>query len=263
METCLLEAHRRQRHTTRIRTIKLTFCILFIGLVVFGGYKRILLPRMGAVPDALAAGIAPEIAEELLEPPERTTSIPLGQFWHTLQTAGTRDALAHPSEEKVAEQPQEQENNPPEGLPVRIKIPRLSVDARIEEVTLTADGAMDIPKRPQDTAWYALGPRPGEVGSATIAGHVDWKSGARGVFADLHTLQAGDSITVENDEGVRTTFVVRTSQEYDPQEDAAKVFFSYDGSAHLNLVTCAGTWDQEMNMYSKRLVVFADKIDGE
>jgi len=34
--------------------------------------------------------------------------------------------------------------------------------------------------------------------------------------------------------------------------------FSNDGKAHLNLITCAGVWDEVEKSHSSRLVVFAD-----
>jgi len=146
------------------------------------------------------------------------------------------------------------------GAPVRITIPSIAVDAAIERVTLAADGSMDVPKRSLDAAWYALGPRPGETGSATIAGHVDWVNGAAAVFADLHMLRAGDKIMVEDDGGGVISFVVRESRKYDAAADATNVFASNDGKAHVNLITCAGAWDKSTQQYSERLVVFTDKV---
>lgn len=145
------------------------------------------------------------------------------------------------------------------GVPVRIRIPSIALDAAVEGVTLSPDGSMDVPKRPLDTGWFALGPRPGETGSAAIAGHVDWVDGARAVFADLHMVKTGDTITVQDDAGTVTSFVVRGSRKYDYAADALDVFSSNDGKAHLNIITCAGKWDTRSNQYSERLVVFTDK----
>ncbi len=144
--------------------------------------------------------------------------------------------------------------------PSRLLIPAIGVNAPIGAVGLAADGSMDVPKRPADTAWYALGPRPGEVGSAVIAGHVSWMYSAHAVFAKLHTLKPGDIITVQAGDGKSTSFVVRGIREYDAAADATEVFFSTDGKAHLNLVTCSGTWDQSERQYTERLVVFADEV---
>ena len=146
------------------------------------------------------------------------------------------------------------------GLPVHLKIPRIGVNAVIRSVGLTPDGSIGVPKLPRDAAWYMLGPKPGETGSAVIDGHVNWLYGATGVFAHLNALRAGDLITVQDDRGARTSFVVRKSRSYGQNEDASDIFRSNDGKSHLNLITCGGVWDKASRAYSKRLVVFADRV---
>jgi LPXTG-site transpeptidase (sortase) family protein len=147
------------------------------------------------------------------------------------------------------------------GSPVRLKIPSIKVDAVIRSVGLTPNGSMGIPKVPSETAWYMFGPKPGEQGSAVIAGHVNWYSGAKGVFERINALKPGDIITVQNDKGVITSFAVKTIRAIGEKENASSVFRSYDGKSHLNLVTCSGIWNRITKSYSKRLVVFADKIE--
>ncbi|TSC81971.1 MAG: hypothetical protein G01um101420_754 [Parcubacteria group bacterium Gr01-1014_20] len=145
------------------------------------------------------------------------------------------------------------------GLPVRLKIPSINVDAPVEYVGLTPNGAMDAPKESANVAWFNQGPLPGESGSAVIAGHFGWKNGKASVFDDLHKLRKGDKLSVEDGKGAVTTFVVRESRRYDPKADASDVFGSSDGKTHLNLVTCEGVWDKASKTYSQRLVVFTDK----
>lgn len=144
-------------------------------------------------------------------------------------------------------------------LPLRIKIPTINVDAVIYYTGITANGAMDIKQDPNKTAWYNLGPRPGENGSAVIAGHYGWSNGQGSVFNGLHTLNKGDKIATVDVLGIDTNFIVRDIKRYDPDADASDIFTSNDGKSHLNLVTCDGTWDNNKNTYSDRLVVFADK----
>jgi len=148
------------------------------------------------------------------------------------------------------------------GLPVRLKIPGINVDSAVEEVGLTPQGAVGVPKDPANAAWYDLGPRPGDNGSAVITGHVNWYYGATGVFANLHNMKPGDKIAVLDDKGTVISFVVRESRSYDAEADATDVFNSNDGKAHLNLITCEGVWNKYVRQYSKRLVVFADKETG-
>ena len=145
------------------------------------------------------------------------------------------------------------------GLPVRLTIPNINVDASVESLGLASDGSMAAPKGPADVGWYNLGPRPGEVGSAVIDGHFGWKNGIPAVFDHIDTLRKGDKIYVENENGTITAFVVREIRTFDPTAEASDVFDSSDGKAHLNLIICEGVWDPIQKSYADRLVVFADK----
>jgi len=145
------------------------------------------------------------------------------------------------------------------GIPVRMTIPSINVDATIEYVGLTSNGAMAVPKGPNDVGWFELGPRPGDLGSAVIAGHDGWKNGIPAVFDNLSKLVAGDKIYVKDDTGTLTLFVVRKVATYGENDDASTIFDSNDGTAHLNLITCEGFWNATTQSYSSRLVVFTDK----
>jgi len=145
------------------------------------------------------------------------------------------------------------------GMPVRLHIPSINVDAPVESLGLTTDGAMDAPKGPAEVAWYKLGPRPGEKGSAVIAGHSKWNKGASAVFDKIYKLRQGDKLDVVDADGITHVFVVRELRDYDQNANAATVFGSSDGKAHLNLITCEGVWNKTSKTYSKRLVVFTDK----
>ena len=145
------------------------------------------------------------------------------------------------------------------GLPLRLKIPSINVNAVVEHMGLTSDGAMDVPESPDNVAWFELGPHPGENGSAVMAGHYGWKNGKGSVFDDLYKLREGDKLYVEDDKGTIISFVVRGNRRYDPGADVPEVFDSNDGKSHLNLITCEGIWDKASKTYSERLVVFTDK----
>jgi LPXTG-site transpeptidase (sortase) family protein len=146
------------------------------------------------------------------------------------------------------------------GLPALLRIPKISIDAKIDFVGVTSDGAVGVPKGPTDVAWFDLGPRPGDNGSAVIDGHYgQWKNGGGSVFDDLNKLIPGDKIYVEDTEGMTVTFVVRELHTYGQNEYAPGVFSSGDGKAHLNLITCEGAWIEAQKTYSNRLIVFTDK----
>jgi LPXTG-site transpeptidase (sortase) family protein len=146
------------------------------------------------------------------------------------------------------------------GLPVHLKIPKINIDAALDYVGITPQGALGVPGTPTNAAWYDQGPRPGEKGDAVIDGHSGWKNNIPAVFDNLHKLQKGDTLYVEDEKGVTTTFVVREVRTYGQNQDDSNVFVTSDKQAHLNLITCEGTWNEVQKSYSNRLVVFADKV---
>lgn len=151
----------------------------------------------------------------------------------------------------------------PVGKPVKLMIPQIKVDSVLESVGLTSRGAVDIPKGPASAAWFDLGRRPGEEGTAVIVGHFGWKDGIPAVFDNLHKLRKGDKLNVLSDSGETISFVVRELKTYKEHEIVAEVFGSNDGKAHLNLITCQGVWNKSKKSYSNRLVVFTDLVASE
>lgn len=144
------------------------------------------------------------------------------------------------------------------GLPVRLQIPKIKVDATVMYLGLTKAGDMAAPSNIVDVGWYKYGPNPGNTGSAVIDGHIDGLRGEPGVFFDLNKLQPGDSVLIVDNRGQTASFVIRESQTYDQSQQPSEVFNSSNG-AHLNLITCTGAWDATQRHFLERLVVFADK----
>lgn len=144
------------------------------------------------------------------------------------------------------------------GLPVRLKIPKINIDATIEHMSLTPKGDMQEPAKLQNVGWYKFGSHPGNKGSAVIAGHYGLNSKDASIFNKLHTLSRDDAVYVEDEKGATATFIVRELKTYDKNAAAPEVFSSSDEKAHLNLITCAGTWQKAQQTYSDRLVVFTD-----
>lgn len=151
----------------------------------------------------------------------------------------------------------------PQGLPVRLRIPIIGVDSAIEDALITPDGRMDVPAGSKNVAWFALGPHPGQEGSAVIGGHYGISGGVPFVFYNLDKLKIGDKVSVLDDGGNTLSFVVRSVRLFDRNADATPVFTSSDGLAHLNLITCEGIWNQVNGTYPKRRVVFTDAVATE
>jgi LPXTG-site transpeptidase (sortase) family protein len=140
--------------------------------------------------------------------------------------------------------------------PERLIIPSLDIDANVQDVGRGKTGNMAVPSNYTDVGWYRYGPRPGEVGSAVIDGHVDNGFALDAVFKHLKSLSPGDDIYVETKGGVRLHFVVEDVKTYDANEvPAQKLFLRADG-ARLNLITCAGDWQPDEKSYNERVVIY-------
>jgi len=146
------------------------------------------------------------------------------------------------------------------GIPVRLKIPKINIDAKIISLGVDKDGSIEAPSGPKDVGWFETGTRPGDNGNAIIDGHYGyWKDGEESVFDDLNKLRKGDQIYVEDENGIFYIFVVKKIMIYDASVDASNIFNSADKKSHLNLITCEGDWNATQKTYSNRLVIFADK----
>src|SRR5581483_7624663 len=143
--------------------------------------------------------------------------------------------------------------------PERLVIPALGIDAHIQQIGLTASGALATPHGFTDVGWYIYGPRPGESGSAVIAGHLDNALGLAGVFEHLGDIASGDEVDVFFADGSEQRFDVNHVERLPYTDtDTTELFRASDSGAHLNLITCGGTWIQSAHSYSQRLVVFTD-----
>jgi LPXTG-site transpeptidase (sortase) family protein len=143
------------------------------------------------------------------------------------------------------------------GLPVRLIIPRIGIDAAVEKVGLTSKRDMASPSRADTVGWYKFGPRPGNEGSAVIDGHSGYADDREAVFDDLPKLKVGDKLFVKDAKGKRLEFVVRRKVLFARNASAAEVFGTTK-KRRLNLITCTGSFDVAAGTHSKRLVVFAE-----
>ncbi len=140
----------------------------------------------------------------------------------------------------------------------RLHIPAIGVNAPIESVGVRPDGTMETPaQRPwNDVGWYNAGPRPGERGSAVIAGHLDRPGGNPAVFWRLRDLHIGDSVLVVDASGKALRFQVKRIIFFQPQDAPVQDVFGNTAGSFLNLTTCAGDWIPTQHQTALRLVVY-------
>lgn len=142
----------------------------------------------------------------------------------------------------------------PASYPVRLLIPKLNIDANVQNVGVTKAGNMATPNNFTDVGWYKYGPLPGEMGSSVLAGHVNNGLALPGVFADLEKIGVGDDVYVTTQGGTKLHFVVSKIETFDYNAKDTNVFTENDGKL-LKLITCTGTWVSQIKTHNKRLVV--------
>ncbi len=170
----------------------------------------------------------------------------------------------------------------PVDVPLELRIPSLQINAPVLGVGITAEDVMDAPQGLaadpvwQKAFWYRGSSIPGDVGTATFAGHVDDAGGRPAVFARLNELRSGDLIVVyDTRSGLELSFTVVKSEIYSAQQATdpavlAQVYGSgpveglgpqpaLDGLAHLTLITCAGSFVN--GTHDHRLVVYATRSE--
>jgi len=138
-------------------------------------------------------------------------------------------------------------------LPVRLRIPAIDVDTRLEYLGLADDKSIEVPEKPSRAGWWEGGPRPGQVGPAVILGHVHWNTGPA-VFSRLRSLQRGDEILVDRADDTTERFVVTGQGNYRKVAFPSDLVYYPTLDPELRLVTCGGLIDRK---YTENLVVFA------
>lgn len=144
--------------------------------------------------------------------------------------------------------------------PERIVIPAIDVDADVIDLGIEPNGDMEVPSDFAQTGWFRNGPKPGRVGPAIIAGHIDDSSGPA-VFFRLSQLSPGDEIEVHGEDGTMAVFAVTGQEQFPKDELPRDLVFGGTDSAELRLITCGGNFDQDARSYEDNTIVFAERID--
>ncbi|MFD9123807.1 class F sortase [Kitasatospora sp. NPDC059571] len=140
--------------------------------------------------------------------------------------------------------------------PVRIRIPRIDVDAPIAEVDLDANGNLPAPSAVDRrlAGWYEQSAAPGTSGNAVIDGHVDTLDGPA-VFYSLGALHRGDTIDIIRADRSTAEFTADAIEVYPKGAVPADRVFGAAEQPQLRLITCGGTYTKATG-YQGTVVVY-------
>jgi len=144
----------------------------------------------------------------------------------------------------------------PPSPPVRVEIPAIGVAAPLVRLGRNPDGSLQVPSDFQRAGWFVGGPRPGQLGPAVIAGHVDSQRGPA-VFYRLRDLREGDLGRVARADGRVVRFAVESVASYPKQALPSELVYGPATAPALRLITCTGSFDRSRRSYRDNLVVSA------
>jgi hypothetical protein len=144
--------------------------------------------------------------------------------------------------------------------PVSLVIPSIGVSASIVHLGLNGSGALQVPPTTAVAGWYTGSPRPGSIGSAVIAGHIDSIAGP-GIFFRLAQLQRGARVYVRRADGTLAVFEVTEVQMFAKDAFPTTAVYGAVPDPELRLITCGGTFDYSTRSYLSNTVVFAKEVN--
>jgi len=107
--------------------------------------------------------------------------------------------------------------------------------------------------------WYTGSPRPGEIGSSIIVGHIDSYLGP-GIFYRLRDLHPGNEIYVRQADGRSAVFRVTAVHQYPKAHFPTAAVYGAVPDAELRLITCGGTFDYTTHSYLANIVVYGTEV---
>jgi LPXTG-site transpeptidase (sortase) family protein len=149
--------------------------------------------------------------------------------------------------------------------PRYMSIPALGVErARVIEIGIkpNSDNQLDDPTSIHDVGWYQQSALPGQPTEYLPAGLYDGHNtgvSERGVFWNLASLKNGDEIAIERGDGEVLTYqVVEVEVPKLSDIDMSKMLqTAVSGREGLNIITCAGSWNNYLGTFDHRATVRA------
>jgi len=140
--------------------------------------------------------------------------------------------------------------------PVSLVIPAIGVRTRLIRLGVAPGGGLQVPSTTTVAGWYTRSPRPGAIGSAIIAGHIDSYRGP-GIFFRLHQLRPRELLYVRRADGTLAVFRVTSVRTYLKDHFPTAAVYGPVPDAQLRLITCGGTFDPALRSYLSNVVVYA------
>ena len=189
-------------------------------------------------------------AFEVEAPPEPSLT-PVEPEPPVLQETPETPEATEPDE--ATESPEEPPDLELTALPVRMRIPALSLDYEVQPTKADASGTMQIVPALKVISWFEISAIPGNRGNAIFGGHNRWRGENSKIFR-LDSLEVGDELEIEYDDGTSLRFLMESVFVYPLVTAPAHLIMDVGGEARLTLITCKGPFSTSMGTSENRIV---------
>ena len=143
--------------------------------------------------------------------------------------------------------------------PASLVIPSIGVTTSLVHLGLTGSGALQVPPTTTVAGWYTGSPRPGSIGSAVIAGHIDSVDRAGDLLPALPAAARRPGLRKRAD-GTLAVFEVTQVRSYQKDDFPTTAVYGAVPDPELRLITCGGTFDYTTRSYLSNTVVYAKEL---
>jgi hypothetical protein len=149
-------------------------------------------------------------------------------------------------------------------IPIRLRVPAITVDSTLKQIGLNSKNEIATPPLVKDSHayWLDVSPTPGQLGPATIIGHVDSAAYGPGVFFKLGDLRQRDKIYVTRSDRTTAAFEVERVVKYTKADFPTNEVYGNIDHAGLRLITCGGTFNASAHSYESNIVVYAALVSA-
>ena len=149
----------------------------------------------------------------------------------------------------------------PAAAPRFISIPQLLVKARVIGVNFSPEAGLEVPANVYDAGWVQNSMQPGKEGAVLIDG-LGAGINENAIFRDINTLQPGSIIEIENGEGTKFRYTVKSTELFENGNlNLEKIRQPYEpGKKGLNIMSCSGSTTSPNDVCAKLHVVYSLEI---
>ena len=138
-------------------------------------------------------------------------------------------------------------------LPVRMRIPALSLDYEIRGTGADSKGTMQIVPALEMVSWFTRSAIPGNEGNAIFGAHNTW-GGVRSKVFTLDELEIGDEMEIDYADGTTLKFLLESVFVYELRTAPAHLIMDVRGDARATLITCKWPFNTTTGTSDNRIV---------